>query len=87
MVTLDIKYEEMFEPTPETPIRVVIPDEKFIELSKKYGIYNFDWYFVDANMIKYFDGKKWNYEHITPDKIITQKESEERLKQKLKEVV
>jgi hypothetical protein len=87
MVTLDIVYEEMFEIGPETPTQVVISDKKFAELSKKYGIYDFDWYFVDANMIKYFDGEKWNYEHITPDKIITLKEYEERLKQGLKEVL
>ena len=75
-ITLDIIYEEMFEPTEFLPAKVVLSKEKFLELSKKYGFYGIDWYFVDSNIIKFFDGEKWNYEKVSPDKVITQREIE-----------
>jgi hypothetical protein len=75
-ITLDIKYEETFKPTESTPAKVVLNKEKFQELSKKYGVYGIDWYFVDSDTIKFFDGEKWDYEKVFPDKVITQREIE-----------
>jgi hypothetical protein len=79
---LEIIYEEMFKPTEETPVEVVISDEKFEELARKYGMYGLTWYFVDASTIKYFDEKEltWKYEKVVPEKVI-------RAKEKLREVI
>jgi len=83
-VVLDIVYEETFQPTEHTPVKVVLSKEKFSELSKKYGIYGIDWYFVEPNLIKFFD-KEWDYQKVFPEKVITEKEWRE--KEKLKEVL
>jgi hypothetical protein len=73
---LDIVYEEMFKPTEETPLQVVISEGKFEELAKKHGLYGTSWYFVDADTIKYFDEKElaWKYEKVVPEKVIRAKE-------------
>lgn len=66
-VKLEIKWEETFAPTPETPKEVVIPKETYEKLRKHFGSYGFDWYFVDNDVIKYFDSKKnsWNYKKLS----------------------
>jgi hypothetical protein len=75
-VKLEIRYEEMFKPTDETPIYVILNKEKFKKLCNTYGIYGIDWYFIDEKYIKYFNPEKqeWIETTIYPNRIITLKE-------------
>lgn len=73
-VKLDIRHEDVFKMTPETPVEVFVSKEQFKNLTSKYGLYGFDWYFVDEKTIKYWDGEKWNYASFTPLRIKRLKE-------------
>lgn len=73
LITEDIKYEELFEMTPETPIAVKYTKKDKEELTKRLGT---SWYFVSSNTIKYFDDKTgtWKYISFTPREIIRKKD-------------
>ena len=58
-VRLGIRWESINDESGE----VEIPREKYRELVERYGIYGFDWYFVSKTVVKYWDGRTWNYEH------------------------
>jgi len=70
MKTLHIIYEELFPYTDNTPVDVILTDEQFKELYKRFGIYSFDWYFVWSNSIKYYKDGKWSYITYKPHSVI-----------------
>jgi len=68
--TLHIVYEELFQYTDNTPIDVILTDEKYKDLCRDLGIYGFDWYFVEYNYIKYYKDGRWSYIRYKPDSVI-----------------
>jgi len=70
MKTLHIVYEELFKYTDNTPVDVILTDEQFEELCKRFGIYSFDWYFVESDFIKYYKDGKWDYITYNPHSVI-----------------
>lgn len=40
---------------------VELTRDEYSKLAEKLGFYEIDWYFVDKNTIKFWDGKKWQY--------------------------
>ena len=40
---------------------VELTRKEYERLTRKFGLYKFDWYFVSPTTIKYWDGKQWNY--------------------------
>lgn len=59
-----IRYESMFRPTEHTPRIVSLPEEKFRDLSHRYGAHGFDWYFVRPSVIKFYDGGAWRHAFV-----------------------
>ena len=55
----DVELEVVWLELNDKYEKVKISREKFKQLCEKFGIYRFDWYLMDRNTIKYFDGKEW----------------------------
>ena len=70
IIAMPIKYEMLFQPTKFTAVSVGLTQKELTTLSKKYGAYGFDWYFVDENRIKFFKDDKWSYAKYSPSKVM-----------------
>ena len=59
--------EAMGKPTGKKKASVAVTLEEAKKLANKYGIYGFDWYFVNDNTIKHFDNKssRWKYDKLS----------------------